>query len=129
MGARAGHPLPNRRKGETTRPPCASDAMTATDASAAVLGPLSGILLSAALYVWSSLAFAAVFRKSGEQPWKAWVPVLNAVVLLQLAGLSPFLLLVAAACGGASPPPASAPSPASPESTSPSSSSISAWRW
>lgn len=69
--------------------------MTATDASAAVFGSLFGILLFAALYVWSSLAFAAVFRKSGEEPWKAWVPILNAVVLLQLAGLSPWLLLVA----------------------------------
>lgn len=69
--------------------------MTATDASAAVFGSLFGILLFAALYVWSSLAFAAVFRKSGEEPWKAWVPIVNAVVLLQLAGLSPWLLLVA----------------------------------
>src|SRR4029079_18392519 len=38
---------------------------------------------------------SAVFRKSGEESWKAWVPVLNAVVLLQLGGLSGWLLLLA----------------------------------
>jgi hypothetical protein len=67
--------------------------MTATDASAAVLGPLISLLLFAGFYVWMALALAAVFRKSGAEPWKAWVPVLNYVVLLQLAGLSPWLLL------------------------------------
>jgi hypothetical protein len=35
-----------------------------------------------------------VFRKSGEEAWKAWVPVLNAVVLLQLGGLSGWWLLL-----------------------------------
>lgn len=69
--------------------------MTATDASAAVLGPLISLLLFAGFYVWMALALAAVFRKSGAEPWKAWVPVLNYVVLLQLAGLSPWLLLFA----------------------------------
>lgn len=68
--------------------------MTATDASAAVWGPLIALLLFAAFYVWTSLSLAAVFRKSGAEQWKAWVPVLNLVVLVQLGGLSPWLLLV-----------------------------------
>ena len=42
--------------------------------------------LIVALYVWTALALSAVFRKSGEQAWKAWVPILNQVVLLQLGG-------------------------------------------
>ena len=36
-----------------------------------------------------------MFRKSGEESWQAWVPVLNLVVLLRLGGLSGWLLLLA----------------------------------
>ncbi|MFC8682487.1 DUF5684 domain-containing protein [Microbacterium ureisolvens] len=68
--------------------------MNATDATAAVFGLLISLLLSAGLYIWIALALSAVFRKSGVEPWKAWVPVLNAIVLLQLAGLSPWLVLL-----------------------------------
>ncbi|WP_109210494.1 DUF5684 domain-containing protein [Microbacterium sp. KCTC 39802] len=68
--------------------------MNATDATAAVFGLLISLLLSAGLYVWIALALSAVFRKSGVEPWKAWVPILNAIVLLQLAGLSPWLVLL-----------------------------------
>ncbi len=71
------------------------NATDATAATAAVLGTLFGLLLIAGLYVWMSLALSEVFRKSGVEGWKAWVPILNSVVLLQLAGLSPWALLVA----------------------------------
>lgn len=66
-----------------------------TDASVTVFGIAVSLLLSAGLYIWAALAFAAVFRKAGVEGWKAWVPILNSVVLLQLARLSPWLLLVA----------------------------------
>ncbi|MDQ7878269.1 DUF5684 domain-containing protein [Microbacterium sp. QXD-8] len=69
--------------------------MNATDATAAVFGTLTGLLLFAALYVWTALALSAVFRKSGEESFKAWVPILNIVVVLQLAGLSPWLVILA----------------------------------
>ena len=69
--------------------------MNATDASAAVFGALISLLLSAGLYVWVALALSAVFRKSGVEAWKAWVPILNTVVVLQLAGLSPWLVVLA----------------------------------
>ena len=65
------------------------------DASATVAGILISLLAVAAVYVWTALALSAVFRKSGEQAWKAWVPVLTVVVLLQLGGLSPWLVLMA----------------------------------
>ncbi|MFB7894104.1 DUF5684 domain-containing protein [Microbacterium sp. NPDC056044] len=68
--------------------------MNATDATAAVVGTLFILLLSAGLYVWTALALSAVFRKSGVEAWKAWVPVLNTVVVLQLAGLSPWLVIL-----------------------------------
>ena len=42
----------------------------------------------------SRSALSAVFRKSGEEAWKAWVPVLNPIVLLQLGGLSGWLILL-----------------------------------
>lgn len=68
--------------------------MNTIDDSAAVgLGMLT-FLLIVVLYVWTALALSAVFRKSGEQPWKAWVPVLNQVVLLQLGGFSGWLFLL-----------------------------------
>ncbi|WP_026059853.1 DUF5684 domain-containing protein [Microbacterium yannicii] len=68
--------------------------MNATDASAAVFGTLISLLLAAAVYVWLSLALSAVFRKSGVEAWKAWVPILNLAVLLQLGGFSPWLVLL-----------------------------------
>lgn len=64
------------------------------DASAAVAGIVISLILAAAFYVWTALALSAVFRKSGEESWKAWVPILNTVVLLQLGGLSPLLVLL-----------------------------------
>jgi hypothetical protein len=68
--------------------------MTTIDDSTAVgLGMLTFVLI-VVLYVWTALALSAVFRKSGEQPWKAWVPILNQVVLLQLGGFSGWLFLL-----------------------------------
>ena len=48
------------------------------------------LVVVASSYSTSGLAsgLSAVFRKSGEEAWKAWVPVLNLVVLLRLGGLS-----------------------------------------
>jgi len=66
---------------------------TIDDSTAVALGMLS-FLLFVVLYVWTSLALAAVFRKSGEEGWKGWVPILNQVVLLQLGALSGWLLLL-----------------------------------
>jgi hypothetical protein len=66
---------------------------TIDDSTAVGLGMLT-FLLIVVLYVWTALALSAVFRKSGEQPWKAWVPILNQVVLLQLGGFSGWLFLL-----------------------------------
>ena len=66
---------------------------TIDDSTTVGLGMLT-FLLIVVLYVWTALALSAVFRKSGEQPWKAWVPVLNQVVLLQLGGFSGWLFLL-----------------------------------
>jgi hypothetical protein len=68
--------------------------MTAIDASTVVVSVLLSVLATAALYIWTAIALSAVFRKSGEEAWKAWVPVLNIIVVLQLGGLSPWLVLL-----------------------------------
>ena len=70
-------------------------AFATVDSTTFVAPILISLLLFAALYVWTALALSAVFRKSGEESWKAWVPVLNVIVLLQLGGLSGWLVLLA----------------------------------
>ncbi|MGX1701007.1 DUF5684 domain-containing protein [Microbacterium sp. NPDC055357] len=64
------------------------------DASAVAAAGLTWSLVALALYVWTAIALAAVFRKSGEPAWAGWVPVYNQVVLFRLGGVSPFLLLL-----------------------------------
>ncbi|WJL94573.1 DUF5684 domain-containing protein [Microbacterium sp. ET2] len=68
--------------------------MSATDASLVVTLGVSSALVVIVIYVWTALALGAVFRKSGEQSWKAWVPILNIAVLLQLGGFSGWLVLL-----------------------------------
>ncbi|WP_243075605.1 DUF5684 domain-containing protein [Microbacterium sp. SS28] len=58
---------------------------------AVVTTSLVAVLL---VYVWIAIALGAVFRKSGEPAWQAWVPFLNIVVLLRLGGLSGWLVLL-----------------------------------
>lgn len=68
--------------------------LTAADAAPPVFAVLVSLVLVIALYVWTAIALSAVFRKSGEEAWKAWVPVYNTAVLLQLGGFSGWLVLV-----------------------------------
>lgn len=51
-------------------------------------------ILVAAMYLWTSLAAAAVFGKAGRPTWPAWVPVYNVMELFRLAGLSPWFGLL-----------------------------------
>ena len=37
--------------------------------------------IGAALYLWCALCMSRVFKKAGEKPWKAWIPVCNLYVL------------------------------------------------
>ncbi|MFS0868246.1 DUF5684 domain-containing protein [Microbacterium sp. 179-B 1A2 NHS] len=61
-------------------------------AATGVLG-LLGIVLVVGLYVWVALALSAMFRKMGEEQWRAWVPFVNAATLLKWGGFSPWLVL------------------------------------
>ncbi|WP_438353808.1 DUF5684 domain-containing protein [Microbacterium sp. CJ88] len=64
-----------------------------TDPIGVTLG-LTTTVLSVVLYLWTALALSAVFRKSGEESWKGWVPIYNQVVLLRLGGFSGWFLLL-----------------------------------
>ncbi len=68
--------------------------MNTFDGSTALALAVTGIVFGLLLYVWIGLALSALFRKSGEEPWKGWVPIYNHVVVLQLGGLSGWLYLL-----------------------------------
>ncbi|WP_051191888.1 DUF5684 domain-containing protein [Microbacterium luticocti] len=65
-----------------------------TIAAAATGSVLVSLLLTVVVYVWVALALQAVFRKTGEEGWKAWVPLYNIATLLQLGGFSGWLALL-----------------------------------
>ena len=64
------------------------------DQSLAALTILLSLGLSIAMYVWTALALAAMFRKMGEEPWKGWVPFLNIATVLKWGGFSPWLVVL-----------------------------------
>jgi len=69
----------------------APTASSATDSGAAlgtVIGLLIVLLVTVGLYVLVSIALGRVFLRLGEQGWKAWIPVVNAMTLLELGGYS-----------------------------------------
>jgi hypothetical protein len=45
-------------------------------------------------YVFVSLCLSVVFAKAGQSWWKAFIPIYNEVVLFQIIGLSPWLILL-----------------------------------
>lgn len=67
---------------------------TANDSILILLGALTAVL-GVILYVWTSLALAALFRKVDEPGWQGWVPFLNFAALLRLGGFNPWWVLVA----------------------------------
>ncbi|OJV98114.1 MAG: hypothetical protein BGO47_07345 [Microbacterium sp. 67-17] len=73
---------------------------TAVTQALILLIPVSATVI--ALYVWCALALSAVFAKSGEPRWKAWVPFVNLAALLVLGGIPGWwvLLLLIPGFGG-----------------------------
>lgn len=65
------------------------------DESVVALLSLLSLVVGVALYVWTSLALGAMFRKMGEESWKGWVPFLNVATVLRWGGFSPWLVLLA----------------------------------
>jgi hypothetical protein len=69
------------------------DSSSDSGALGAVISIIMTLLFSAVFYVWLSFALSKVFAKVGELPWKAWVPVLNYVVLFKLGGYTPLWVI------------------------------------
>ncbi len=63
------------------------------DSVGALLG-LVAVGVGLALYVWTALALAAMFRKMGDEAWKGWVPFFNQATVLAWGGFSPWLILL-----------------------------------
>lgn len=74
--------------------------MSSDDITTIVLiSVLTAVIVFGILYVWISWALSRVFAKLGEDGWKAWVPILNLVVLFRLGGQNPLWLLAFAVPG------------------------------
>jgi len=63
------------------------------DSTGAVLGASTAVLF-VVLCVWYALGLSAVFAKTGEKKWKAWVPLVNLATVLKVGGFSPWLVLL-----------------------------------
>jgi hypothetical protein len=73
-------------------PAIANAAMTVVAAGSVVLL----LVIVAAIYVVTSLALARIFKKAGiEESWKAWVPIYNSWILLELGGQKGYWAIVA----------------------------------
>jgi hypothetical protein len=60
----------------------------------AYLGVLGfALLISVAVYVLNGFAFMRLFRKTGVEPWAAWVPVFNYWRVLELGGMPGWISL------------------------------------
>lgn len=74
--------------------PASSDYPSSTESGemiAAVIGIYAVVfgiaaIIGAVAWVLMSIGLAAVFRRTGIEPWKAWVPYYNLYVWLQLGG-------------------------------------------
>ncbi|QAY60238.1 FHA domain-containing protein [Microbacterium protaetiae] len=68
--------------------------------AAVIVSALISLVVTVALYIWVGLALSTVFRKTGDDEWKGWVPVLNTATLLQLGGFGWWWVLLLLIPGG-----------------------------
>ncbi|WP_434994751.1 DUF5684 domain-containing protein [Arthrobacter sp. Ld5] len=68
---------------------------TTTDPAAAAGAAIGGLLGLVIGLVIMGLALMGMFKKAGEPAWAAFVPLYNIIVLLRIAGLSPWLVILA----------------------------------
>ncbi|MCR2813748.1 DUF5684 domain-containing protein [Microbacterium sp. zg.Y1090] len=59
-----------------------------------VLILLVAVIPTVAVYIWTALGLSAVFGKIGQEQWRAWVPIVNQITLLMVAGMSGWLFLL-----------------------------------
>lgn len=73
-----------------------SDTSTSTTNAVAGMAIL-GIAIAAGLIMYAIFAYlmGRIFKKAGVEPWKAWVPVYNSWVMLELGGQAGWWALLA----------------------------------
>jgi hypothetical protein len=72
--------------------PTMADPTTAgaVSGAAVLVTLLFTLLIMAAVYVIYSLFLGRIFKKAGVEQWKAWVPIYNSWVMLELGGQKGF---------------------------------------
>jgi len=60
-----------------------------------VFAILFGLFVAAAVYVIHAFLLSRIFKKAGVKEWKAWVPVYNNWVMLELGGQQGFWAVLA----------------------------------
>ena len=70
----------------------------------AVLFAMIGIILVIALvvYILQVIGMWKVFKKSGEEGWKAIIPIYNTYTMCKITGVNPWWVLIVAIAGGLS---------------------------
>ena len=67
-----------------------------------VLFNIFGLIYLAMIALWVLIAISAwnIFKKAGEEGWKAIIPIYNLIVLSRIIGMEPLLLLIWLIPGG-----------------------------
>ena len=68
---------------------------TGIAAGAFLVGICIALFAVAAVYIISALCLSRIFKKAGIEAWKAWVPIYNTWVLLELGGQQGFWAVLA----------------------------------
>ena len=76
-----------------------TSALESAEAATGILSVIAGLgtffwLVSMAVAVLSIISMWKVFKKAGKPGWASLIPVYNTVVLFQISGLNPWLLLL-----------------------------------
>lgn len=71
--------------------PLMNSTMDPAAAAGSAIGGLLGVVI---VILITGFALMGIFKKAGRPAWAAFVPIYNLVVLLQISGLSPWLVLL-----------------------------------
>lgn len=75
--------------------PGTNGAADAVAASAIMMFVIFGIVMAIGAYVLQSIMLGKIFKKAGQESWKAWVPIYNNWIMLELGGQQGFWAVLA----------------------------------
>lgn len=64
-------------------------------AGIAGVASIISLVVSFILVVWTAIAMCKIYSKAGVDPWKALIPIYNLIVLFQIVGMKPWLIIFA----------------------------------